>query len=143
VLAQQDVERAIHDRQQRDRLALARATPSPTGSWACTCDSTLTRNAETIASAEPGHRRAHHAHKLEDGVLAKHRLRRRQAGKEIGELLAQDALASCRLWKPRGAVDLQKLLLRDPRALHASDIVNAWPPPRIATTEARPGNSSR
>src|SRR5438067_485047 len=36
---------------------------------------------------EPGHRRGHHAQKLEDGVIAKHRLRRRQAGKEIGELL--------------------------------------------------------
>ena len=34
---------------------------------------------------EPGHRRGHHAQKLEDGVIAKHRLRRRQAGEEVGE----------------------------------------------------------
>ena len=118
MLEQQDVERAIHGRQQRDRLGTGTSDTKPDRILVLHLRFDIDQKRRDDRVGEPGHRRAHHAHKLEDGVLAKHRLRGRQAGKEIGELLAEDALASCRLWKPRGAVDLQKLLLRDPRALH-------------------------
>jgi hypothetical protein len=103
---QQDVERAIDGRQQRGRLGVGAGELESVGIRVAHRGLDVDEERRDDRVCEPGHRRAHYPHELEDRIIAEDRLGRRHPGNEIAELLPEHAVIRPRLWEPGGAHDL-------------------------------------